>query len=74
MSSTGTRETTTMFSKKTYTESADGVNVGTVEEIFKVVHSKYTNKDCIQHIVNNGAKRMVILELFVVSETVLNIK
>lgn len=25
--------------KKTYTESADGVNVGTVKELFKVVHS-----------------------------------
>ena len=34
---------------KIYTESADGINVGTVKEIFKVVHSKYTltNKEYI---------------------------
>lgn len=34
---------------KIYTETADGVNVGTVKEIFKVVHSKYTltNKEYI---------------------------
>ena len=30
---------------KVYTESADGVNVGTVKELFKVVHSKYSLKN-----------------------------
>lgn len=30
---------------KIYTESADGINIGTVKEIFKVVHSKYLLKN-----------------------------
>ena len=30
---------------KIYTESADGINVGTVKELFKVVHSKYSLKN-----------------------------
>tara|TARA_Y100000389_G_scaffold201069_1_gene242912 strand:+ start:1234 stop:1965 length:732 start_codon:yes stop_codon:yes gene_type:complete len=57
--------------KKTYTESADGVNVGTVKEIFKVVHSRYSLKNkeyitgdvlCGDSVVNDGVCFNVLKE------------